>query len=126
MKEVKLEFGKFITLKTQYRYNINIVRIQSGYYLAVDKQKFGPYLKVMVEKSSKHGNDIFVACGSLDSTIIYRAGVYGIEVAEIIDTTKQVEYIEKLNKQAKLFSDAEYGSCIVSDIESSYSIELPF
>lgn len=45
---------------------------------------------------------------------------------DIIDTIKQKDYIEKLNKQAKLFSDAEHRSCIVSDIESSYSIELPF
>lgn len=44
---------------------------------------------------------------------------------EIIDVTKHNEYIEKLQKQSKIFSDANFSS-ILSDIELAYTIELPF
>ena len=44
---------------------------------------------------------------------------------EIIDAVKQNEYIEKLQKQSRLFS-VESRCDIVSDIESLYTVELPF
>lgn len=43
---------------------------------------------------------------------------------EIVDRIKQREYIEKLQRQAKLFSD--YQQCIVSDGSVEYTVELPF
>ena len=44
---------------------------------------------------------------------------------EIIDTVKQNEYIEKLQKQSRICS-VESRCDIVSDIESLYTVELPF
>ena len=44
---------------------------------------------------------------------------------EINDIKKQKEYIEKLQKQSKIFSEKKQGS-IVSDTEFLYTIELPF
>lgn len=44
---------------------------------------------------------------------------------DIVDSAKQKEYIEKLGKQAKLFSDTKQSD-IISDIVSTYTIELPF
>lgn len=44
---------------------------------------------------------------------------------EIIDVAKSQQYIEKLQRQAKIFSDTICEN-IVSDVESSYVIELPF
>lgn len=44
---------------------------------------------------------------------------------EINDIKKQKEYIEKLQKQSKIFSEKNQGS-IVSDTEFLYTIELPF
>lgn len=120
MKEIKLEIGKFTTLKTQYGYNINIVRINKGYYMAVGKKNYGPYLKVMIDKSDKHANDIFIACGSLDNTTIYRAGIYGIETAEIIDTTKQASKI--FNKVLDLQPKAkEIEGCALLGVEKGYA-----
>jgi len=43
---------------------------------------------------------------------------------EIVDIIKQREYIGKLQRQAKLFSD--YQQCIVSDNSLGYTVELPF
>lgn len=43
---------------------------------------------------------------------------------EIVDSMKQREYIGKLQRQAKLFSD--YQQCIVSDDSADYTVELPF
>ncbi len=43
---------------------------------------------------------------------------------EIVDSMKQREYIGKLQRQAKLFSD--YQQCIVSDNSLGYTVELPF
>lgn len=44
---------------------------------------------------------------------------------EIIDAVKQNEYIEKLQKQSRIFS-VEPRCNILSDIESLYTVELPF
>lgn len=44
---------------------------------------------------------------------------------EINDIKKQKEYIEKLQKQSKIFSEKNQGS-IVSDTDFLYTIELPF
>lgn len=44
---------------------------------------------------------------------------------EIIDTAKQNEYIEKLQKQSRICS-GESRCDIVSDVESLYTVELPF
>ena len=44
---------------------------------------------------------------------------------EIIDTVKQNEYIEKLQKQSRIYS-VESRCDIISDIESLYTVELPF
>ena len=44
---------------------------------------------------------------------------------EINEITKQNEYLEKLQRQAKLFSDARCAN-VVEDITCEYSIELPF
>lgn len=44
---------------------------------------------------------------------------------DIVDSTKQKEYLEKLGRQAKLFSDTKQSD-IISDIVSTYTIELPF
>lgn len=44
---------------------------------------------------------------------------------EIVDITKQNEYIDKLQKQSKIFSDAVLCN-VISDVETSYSIDLPF
>lgn len=44
---------------------------------------------------------------------------------DIVDSAKQKEYIEKLGKQAKLFGDTKQSD-IISDIVSTYTIELPF
>ncbi|MBR2031771.1 MAG: site-specific DNA-methyltransferase [Alistipes sp.] len=43
---------------------------------------------------------------------------------EIVDSMKQREYIGKLQRQAKLFSD--YQQCIISDNSLGYTVELPF
>ena len=43
---------------------------------------------------------------------------------EIIDIDRQNEYLEKLQRQAKLFSDRRIG--ILEDNNSEYKIELPF
>lgn len=43
---------------------------------------------------------------------------------EIVDSMKQREYIGKLQRQAKLFSN--YQQCIVSDDSVDYTVELPF
>ncbi len=43
---------------------------------------------------------------------------------EIVDSMKQREYIGKLQRQAKLFSN--YQQCIVSDDSADYTVELPF
>ena len=45
---------------------------------------------------------------------------------EIIDVAKRNEYIDKLQKQANIFSDSAYGRSIVSDVESNYTAEPPF
>ena len=42
---------------------------------------------------------------------------------EIIDAATQNEYINRLQKQSKIFSD---NSSLISDIECLYTIELPF
>lgn len=44
---------------------------------------------------------------------------------EIIETAKRNEYLEKLQRQAKLFSDRNHYS-VVSDIASAYTVDLPF
>lgn len=44
---------------------------------------------------------------------------------EIIDVSKQGEYIDRLQKQAKIFSCVQSGN-IVTDADSSYIIDLPF
>lgn len=44
---------------------------------------------------------------------------------EIIDAAKQNEYIEKLHKQSRICS-GESRCDIVSDVESLYTVELPF
>ena len=43
---------------------------------------------------------------------------------EIVDSMKQREYIGKIQRQAKLFSN--YQQCIVSDDSVDYTVELPF
>lgn len=45
--------------------------------------------------------------------------------AEIEEVAKQREYLEKLQRQAKLFSDAGCVN-VVEDITTEYTIELPF
>lgn len=45
---------------------------------------------------------------------------------EIEDSAKQREYLDKLQRQAKLFSDTNRGGNLVSDMVSAYTIELPF
>lgn len=44
---------------------------------------------------------------------------------EIIETAKRNEYLEKLHRQAKLFSDRNHYS-VVSDMASAYTVDLPF
>ena len=44
---------------------------------------------------------------------------------EITDKVKYIEYISKLERQAKLFADAKYQN-IVSDSLSIYTVDLPF
>lgn len=44
---------------------------------------------------------------------------------EIEEVAKQREYLEKLQRQAKLFSDAGCVN-VVEDITTEYTIELPF
>lgn len=44
---------------------------------------------------------------------------------EIIETAKRNDYLEKLQRQAKLFSDRNHYS-VVSDIASAYTVDLPF
>ena len=43
---------------------------------------------------------------------------------EILDIAKQNEYLDKIQKQAKVVS--EKAKYIMSDVESPYTIELPF
>ncbi len=45
---------------------------------------------------------------------------------EIEDSAKRSEYLNKLQRQAKLFSDIKRDCNFVSDAESEYTIELPF
>lgn len=45
---------------------------------------------------------------------------------EIEDSAKWSEYLNKLQRQAKLFSDIKRDCNFVSDAESEYTIELPF
>ena len=42
---------------------------------------------------------------------------------EIVDVIKRNEYIDKIQKQTKLFSD---NISLISDIESIYTFDLPF
>lgn len=43
---------------------------------------------------------------------------------EIIDVTMQKEHIERLQKQSRIFSNKHCN--IVSDVETTYMVELPF
>lgn len=45
---------------------------------------------------------------------------------EITQVEKRIEYLEKLQRQAKLFSDKSGMSGVVSDIITPYSCDLPF
>jgi len=120
MKEVKLEVGQGARLKNQYQHNIVLLHQQDGYYIGADNQRFGPYFKLFFEKSSKHNDDIFITGYNLDKSTIYRVGIYGIEVADVVDTS--VRASKMLNKIIK--EEIKIEGCTLLGVERGYSVFL--
>jgi len=118
MKELKLEIGKRAKLNNQYSYELNILHIEEGYYIVVDKQKLGPYFKVLFEKDARHNNDMFITGYNLDKSIVYRVGLYGLEVVDTIDTS--LEASKMLNKMFK--QEIKIDGCALLGVENGYSI----
>ncbi len=120
MKELKLDIGKGVKINNLYAYNIIVKRREKGYTLETDKEKFGPYLKVFFERSAKHNNDTFITCYNLDKSVIYRMGLYGLEVSEVIDTSMQAS--KMLNKMFNKDGKIEIEGCTLLGVENGYSV----
>ena len=118
MKELKLEIGKAVRINNQYAHKIVVRHKEAGYYIETDRDKFGPYLRMFFEKSPKHNDDTFITCYNLDQSAIYRVGIYGLEVADVIDTSVQAS--KMLNKLFK--KEVEMEGCTLLGTQNGYSV----
>lgn len=117
MKEIILQDKARKLFKDQYEEYLTIEKIDNNYYFSVQNKKYGPFMKIFLEKSRKMNGDIFIQGVNLAETTFYRMGINGLEEVEKVDTSNFVE--EAIKEHV---TNREFEACKKLGVVDNYGI----
>lgn len=94
LKEISLEKNHKVSIKNKYNYDLVVfngtIKGKSGYFIRVDKQTYGPFIKLIKETMNRDGDTFFICMADAVNYFVARVGVYGFEIVEELDFTSKL------------------------------------
>ena len=121
MQELNITIGHARKIANQYKNNVLIGRKNEGYYIIENKKQVGPFKKVFLDVGDdKLNNDKFIVGFNLDESKIYRIGYNGLELVDVVDTTKKLRKL--MLDKFDVSNHEEFKDCIYFGKVDEYSV----